>query len=160
METDSTNNQTVLISDDETAKYFTIYSSAVHKVVVMVNAGILALLQLVSQHSSVFETHKASFLSFCVLVLFYAVLRVREVIYMRLRPGLVPRLAGHASHLFGGLAALVLLSVVCTTFAIVLLALWFLWLCTVVYKNFSEVMLIIYSEIYKSGSGLPQLPPV
>ncbi|EOA38765.1 hypothetical protein CARUB_v10010951mg [Capsella rubella] len=159
METDSVNNQTLLpISDDETAK-FTTYSSAVHKVVVMVNAGILALLQLVSQHSSVFETHKASFLSFCVLVLVYAVLRVREVIYMRLRPGLVPRLAGHASHLFGGLAALVLLSVVCTTFAMVLLALWFLWLCTVVYKNFSDVI-IIYSEKYKSGSGLPQSAPV
>ncbi|KAG7598949.1 hypothetical protein ISN44_As06g031550 [Arabidopsis suecica] len=158
METDSANNQKLPISGDETAK-FTIYSSAVHKVVVMVNAGILGLLQLVSQHSSVLETHKAAFLSFCVLVLFYAVLRVREAIYVRLRPGLVMRLVGHASHLFGGLAALVLIYVVSAAFAMVLLVLWFLWLFTVVYKNFSEVM-IIYSEKYKSGTGLPQLPPV
>ena len=42
METDSANNQKLPISGDETAK-FTIYSSAVHKVVVMVNAGILGV---------------------------------------------------------------------------------------------------------------------
>ncbi|EFH67222.1 hypothetical protein ARALYDRAFT_890760 [Arabidopsis lyrata subsp. lyrata] len=141
LETDSGNNQKFPISGDETAK-FTIYSSAVHKVVAMVNAGILGLLH------------------FCVLVLFYAVLRVCEAIYVRLRPGLVMRLVGHASHLFGGLAALVLIYVVSAAFAMVLLVLsWFLWLFTVVYKNFSEVM-TIYSEKYKSGTGLPQLPPV
>ncbi|KAG7648212.1 hypothetical protein AtNW77_Chr1g0035791 [Arabidopsis thaliana] len=147
METDSANNQKLPISGDETAK-FSIYSSAVHKVVVMV-----------SQHSSILETHKAAFLSFCVLVLFYAVLRVREARYVRLQPGLVPRLVGHASHLFGGLAALVLIYVVSAAFAMVLLVLWFLWLFTIVYKNFREVT-IIYSEKYNSGTGLPQLPPV
>ncbi|CAD5314256.1 unnamed protein product [Arabidopsis thaliana] len=130
METDSANNQKLPISGDETSK-FSIYSSAVHKVVVM----------------------------FLCLVLFYAVLRVREAIYVRLRPGLVPRLVGHASHLLGGLAALVLIYVVSAAFSMVLLVLWFLWLFTIVYKNFREVM-IIYSEKYNSGTGLPQLPPV
>ncbi|CAE5958993.1 unnamed protein product [Arabidopsis arenosa] len=159
METVSAKNLTLPISVDETAN-FTIYSSAVHKVVVMVNAGILGLLQLVSQQSSVLETHKASFLCFCVFVLFYAVLRVREAIDVRLRPGLVPRLVGHASHLFGGLAALVLISVVYAAFAIVLLILWFIWLSAVVYSTFSETMIMIYLETNKPSACSPQLPPV
>uniref|UniRef100_A0A0D3CDJ5 Uncharacterized protein n=1 Tax=Brassica oleracea var. oleracea TaxID=109376 RepID=A0A0D3CDJ5_BRAOL len=72
-------NQTLPISDDEAVK-FTTYSTAVHKVIVMVNAGLIGLLQLINQQSSVLETHKAAFLSFCVFALFYAILRVREAI--------------------------------------------------------------------------------
>lgn len=150
-------NQTLPISGGETVT-FTTYSAAVHKVVVMVNAGILGLLQLMSQHASVLETHKAAFLCFCIFVLFYAVLRVREAIDGRLQPGLVPRLVGHASHLFGGLAALVLVSVVCAAFAFVLLFLWFIWLSAVVYNTINEIM--IDSKADKSGTGLPQLSPV
>lgn len=63
MEAVSAVNQTLPISGDETVK-FTTYSAAVHKVIVMVNAGILGILQLMSQQSSVLETHKAAFLSF------------------------------------------------------------------------------------------------
>ncbi|KAL1204944.1 hypothetical protein V5N11_016295 [Cardamine amara subsp. amara] len=157
MEAVSTVNQALPISVGEKAK-FTTYSAAVHKVVVMVNTGILGLLQLISQQSSVFETHKAAFLSFCIFILFYAVLRVREAIDVRLRPGLVPRLVGHASHLFGGLAALVLVSVVCATFAFVLLFLWFIWLSAVAYSTLNEIM--IDSKANKSDTGLPQLSPV
>ncbi|KAL1213838.1 hypothetical protein V5N11_034462 [Cardamine amara subsp. amara] len=153
----SANNQSFPISGDETLK-FTTYSSAVHKVVVMVNAGILGLLQLVSQQSSVLETHKVAFLCFCVFVLFYAILRVREAIDMHLRPGLVPRFVGHMSHLFGGLAAIVLISVVSAAFALAILLLWFLWLSAVVYNTLNEVM--IYLKANKSGTGLPQLSPV
>ncbi|VVA93266.1 unnamed protein product [Arabis nemorensis] len=151
-------NQTLPNSDGEAMK-FTAYSVAVHKVVVMVNAGILALLQLMNQqNSSVLETHKTAFLCFSVFVLFYAVLRVREAMDVRLRPGLAPRLVGHTSHLFGGLAALVVIHVVCSTFALVLLILWFLWLSFVVYDTISEVM--THSKTNISGDGLPQLPPV
>ncbi|CAL9217047.1 unnamed protein product [Arabidopsis halleri] len=157
METVPANNLTLPITSNETAK-FTAYSSAVHKVVVIINTVILGLLQLMSQQSSVFETHKAAFLCFCVFVFFYSVLRVREAIDVRLRPGLLPRLVGHASHLFGCLAALVLVSVVCAAFSIVLFLLWFLWLSTVVYSNFSEIM--IYLKASNSSTGLPQLSPV
>ena len=125
----------------------------------MVNAGILGLLQLVSQQSSVLETHKVAFLCFCVFVLFNAVLRVREAMDVRLQPGLVPRLIGHGSHLFGGLAALVLVSVVSTAFSIVLFLLWFIWLSAVVYSNFGETM-IIYLETNKPSACSSQLPPV
>ncbi|CAH2034829.1 unnamed protein product [Thlaspi arvense] len=155
METVSAVNQTLPISGDETEK-FTTYSSAVHKVVVMINTGILGLLQLTNQKSSVFETHKAEFLCFCVFVLLYAVFRVREAMDVRLQPGLVPRLVGNTSHLFGALAALVLVSVVCSTFALVLLLLWLLWLSAVVYNTSSEFL--IYLKANKSGAGLPQLP--
>ena len=148
METVSAVNQTLPISGGEPVK-FTTYSAAVHKVLVMVNAGILGLLQLVSQQSSVLETHKAAFLCFCVFILFYAVLRVREAMDVRLQPGLVPRLIGHGSHLFGGLAALVLVSVVSTAFSIVLFLLWFIWLSAVVYL-----------ETNKPSACPPQLPPV
>ncbi|VVA93265.1 unnamed protein product [Arabis nemorensis] len=151
-------NQTLPNSGGE-AVNFTAYSAAVHKVVVMVNAGILALLQLMNQqNSSVLETHKTAFLCFCVFVLFYAVLRVREAMDVRLRPGLSPRLVGHTSHMFGGLASLVLIHMVCATFSLVLLILWFLWLSFVVYDTISEVM--IYSKTNKSDDGLPQFPPV
>lgn len=157
MEAFSTTNQTLQISGDETSMFIT-YSIAVHKVVVMVNTGILGLLQLINQQSSGFETHKAAFLSFCIFILFYAILRGREAIDWRLRPGIVPRLVGHASHLFGGLAVLVLVSVVYVPFALVLLLLWFLWLSVVVYDTFNAFM--IYSEASISGSDSPQLPPV
>lgn len=149
-------NQTLPISDDEAVK-FTTYSTAVHKVIVMVNAGLIGLLQLINQQSSVLETHKAAFLSFCVFALFYAVLRVREAIDVGLRPGIVPRLSGHTSHLFGGLAALMLISVVCATFAFVLLLMWFLWLSAIVYSILDEF--IVYSKAKKSGAGSrPSLP--
>uniref|UniRef100_A0A1J3EXD6 Uncharacterized protein n=1 Tax=Noccaea caerulescens TaxID=107243 RepID=A0A1J3EXD6_NOCCA len=157
MEAVFTNSQTLPIAGEETAK-FTAYSAAVHKVIVMVNAGILGLLQLVTQQPSVLETHKAAFLCFCVFVLFYAVLRVHEAIDVRLRTGLVRRLIGHTSHLFGGLAALVLIYVVCATFALVLLPLWLLWLSAVVYNTFNEFL--IYLQANKTNVGLPQLPPV
>nr|VDD44320.1 unnamed protein product [Brassica oleracea] len=156
MEAFSTTNQTLQISGDETSMFIT-YSIAAHKVVVMVTTGILGLLQLINQQSSGFETHKAAFLSFCIFILFYAILRGREAIDWRLRPGIVPRLVEHASHLFGGLAVLVLVSVVYVPFALVLL-LWFLWLSVVVYDTFNAFM--IYSEASISGSDSPQLPPV
>ncbi|KAH0851237.1 hypothetical protein HID58_094897 [Brassica napus] len=143
-------NQTLPISDDEAVK-FTTYSTAVHKVIVMDYS------QLINQQSSVLETHKAAFLSFCVFALFYAVLRVREAIDVGLRPGIVPRLSGHTSHLFGGLAALMLISVVCATFALVLLLMWFLWLSARVYSILDEF--IVYSKAKKSGAGSrPSLP--
>lgn len=47
-------DQTLPISDDEAAK-FTKYSTAVHKVIVMVNAGLIGLLQLINQQSSVLK---------------------------------------------------------------------------------------------------------
>ncbi|KAL0800379.1 hypothetical protein Bca101_055554 [Brassica carinata] len=62
METVSTNNQTLPVSSDETVK-FVAYSSAVHKVIVMVNAGVIGLLQLINQQTSLLETHKAPFCS-------------------------------------------------------------------------------------------------
>lgn len=157
MEAVSTNNQTLPLSGDETLK-FVAYSSAVHKVIVMVNAGVIGLLQLVNQQTSVLETHKAPFLCFCVFVLLYSVLRVREAVDVRVRPGIAQRLVGHTSHLFGGLAALVLIYVVCATFAFVLLLLWILWLSAIVYSIVNEFM--IYSKATKSGTGLPWSLPV
>ncbi|ESQ33618.1 hypothetical protein EUTSA_v10009399mg [Eutrema salsugineum] len=162
----SENNQPFPISDDEPEK-FTAYSTAVHKVIVMVNAGILGLLQLLNQEkstttmtspndiiaSSVFETNKPALLCFCLLVLLYAVLRVVEAIDVRRRRGFVARLVGHTSHLLGGLAAIVLISVVYATFALVLLLLWFLCFFSVVYNVLRE--LLIYS-----GPNTPQSPPV
>ncbi|CAN8313906.1 unnamed protein product [Cochlearia groenlandica] len=132
----STVNQTLPISGVDTVN-FTAYSTAVHKVVIMVNAGVIGLLQLLNQQqSSVLDTHKATFICFYVFVLFYAVLRVREAVKSRLRPmGLVSRLVGHGSHLFGALAALMLVSVVFAAFALALLLLWFVWLFIVVYDT-------------------------
>ncbi|VVA93267.1 unnamed protein product [Arabis nemorensis] len=156
MESVSAVNQTLPISSDETEK-FTVYSAAVHKVVVMVNAGIIGLVQLMNkQNSSLLEINKTEFLCFYIFVFFYVVLRVREAVDTRLRPGLVPKLVGHTSHMFGALAALVLVSVFCTTFAFVLLLLWFLWLSLVAYDTFNAIKLF-YSE---SGAGLPQSSPV
>lgn len=125
METVSADNQTLPISGDEMEK-FTSYSAAVHKVIVMINAGIIGLLQFMNQQcSSVFETHKPTLICFCLLIFFYIILRVREAIDVRRRSGFVVRLVGHTSHLFGGLAALVLISVVCMAFAFVLFLLCF-----------------------------------
>lgn len=157
MEAVSTNNQTLPVSGDETVKFFA-YSSAVHKVILMVNAGVIGLLQLINQQTSLLETHKAPFLCFCVFVLFYAVLRVREAVDVRVRPGIAQRLVGHTSHLFGGLAALVLIYVVCATFALVLLLLWLLWLSAIVYNIVNEFL--IYSKANKSGTVSPRSLPV
>ncbi|VVA93271.1 unnamed protein product [Arabis nemorensis] len=152
MESVSAINQTLPNSGDETEK-FTVYSAAVHKVIVWVNTGIIGLLQLTNQqNSSVFQTHKTEFLCFYIFVFFYAVLRVREAMHVRLRPGVVKRIFGHTSHLFGALAALVLVSVVCATFAFVLLLLWFLWLSLVAYDTFNEIKLTF--------SEAPQPSPV
>ncbi|KAF8095337.1 hypothetical protein N665_0336s0014 [Sinapis alba] len=142
MEAVSTNNQTLPVSGEETVK-FVAYSSAVHKVIVMVNAGVIGLLQLINQQTSVLETHKAPFMS----------------VDMRVRPGMIPqRLVGHTSHLFGGLAALLLIYVVCSTFALVLLFLWLLWLSAIAYTVVNEFM--IYSKANKSGTGSPRSLPV
>ncbi|KAL1192523.1 hypothetical protein V5N11_012416 [Cardamine amara subsp. amara] len=154
METVSADNQTLSIPGDE-MEMFNAYSAAVHKVVTMVNAGIIGLLQLMNQqYFSVFETQKPTLICFCLLVFFYVVLRVREAIDLRRGYGFVARLVGHTSHLFGGLAALVLISVVCMDFAYVLLLLWFVWLSTVVYNTFNDIK-IIYSEANRTSADSP-----
>lgn len=143
-------NQTLPTSDDEKEK-FNVYSTAVHKVVVMINAGVLGLLQLTNQESSVFETHKPTLICFCLLIFFYAVLLVREAIDVRKRFGSVARLVGHTSHLLGGLAAPVLISIVSTEFAFVFLLLWLFWFSCVAYDTFKEIK--INSEANSTGAS-------
>ncbi|RID62691.1 hypothetical protein BRARA_E01747 [Brassica rapa] len=101
-------DQALPTSGDEKDK-FTVYSTAVHKVVFMINVVVLGLLLHLT--------------CFSLLVFFYAVFRVREAIDVNRRFGVIARLVGRTSHLLGGLAASVLISVVSTELAFVLLIL-------------------------------------
>ncbi|KAJ0237019.1 hypothetical protein HA466_0252940 [Hirschfeldia incana] len=151
-------NQALPTSGDEQEK-FTVYSTAVHKAVFMINVVVLGLLQLMSQQSSVLKTHKPTLICFCLLIFFYAVLRVREAIDVNRRFGVIARLVGYTSHLLGGLAASVITSVVCTELAFVLLTLWCCWFSFVVYNTLNEIK-INNSRENSTGADSPGSSPV
>ncbi|VYS49293.1 unnamed protein product [Arabidopsis thaliana] len=82
-------NHTTLHSSGDEEPNHELYSAAVHKLVVLMNAGVFGFLQLsdlsaigthaVISTSVMFETHRATFLCYWILILIYAFLRVYEI---------------------------------------------------------------------------------
>ncbi|AAG29646.1 hypothetical protein [Arabidopsis thaliana] len=142
----SANHTTLHSSGDEEPNH-ELYSAAVHKLVVLMNAGVFGFLQLsdlsaigtnaVVSTSVMFETHRATFLCYWVLILIYAFLRIYEI---KLRIVSFRMLVGHISHLFGALAALLLISVVSSIFSLIVVPLWLAWLFAVLYIAFRDVI--------------------
>ncbi|XP_010539193.1 PREDICTED: uncharacterized protein LOC104813327 [Tarenaya hassleriana] len=123
------------------------FSRDVHRIIVFVNGGILGFLQLTSQATT--SSLLDSSLCFWSLALISILLRLSE---FKLRTPVFRRFVGDMSHLFGSLAALVLISVVCSTFALVLLPVWFLRLFVVVFLVFKEIFVIV-PEANQSHAG-------
>lgn len=115
------------------------YSSTVHKLIIFINGGAIGLLQVVTNQSSTNEADRgATILCFWVITLIYTFLRVCEV-KLRNKPN-IRNFVAHVSHLFGALAALMLISLISPTFTLIAVPLWLVWFFVVMYVSFWELV--------------------
>ncbi|KAG2320559.1 hypothetical protein Bca4012_056400 [Brassica carinata] len=115
------------------------YSSTVHKLIIFINGGAMGLLQVATDESSTNNTYRgATILCFWVFTLISTVLRVCEV-KLRNKPT-IRNFVGHVSHLFGALAALMLISLISRSFTLIVVPLWLVWFFVVMYVSFSELV--------------------
>ncbi|KAF3605977.1 hypothetical protein DY000_02048986 [Brassica cretica] len=115
------------------------YSSTVHKLIIFINGGAMGLLQVATDESSTNDAYRGTtILCFCVFTLVSTVLRVCEV-KLRNKPT-IRNFVGHVSHLFGALAALMLISLISRSFTLIVVPLWLVWFVVVMYVSFSELV--------------------
>ncbi|KAL1192522.1 hypothetical protein V5N11_012415 [Cardamine amara subsp. amara] len=97
------------------------YSSTVHKLIIFINGGAIGLLQVITSQSSINEANRrAMILCFLVITLMYTILRVCEI-KLRIRNKLhIRNFVGHVSHLFGALAALLLIFLISPIFTLIM----------------------------------------
>ncbi|KAG7656137.1 hypothetical protein ISN44_As01g031450 [Arabidopsis suecica] len=128
------------------------HSSAVHKLIAVINGGAIGLLQITENSSASINTadRQATILSFCVFILIYVVLRVTEVKLNR-NQAPIHHFVGHISHLFGALAALMLISIVSPIFTLIVAPLWLVWFFAVMYVFLVEVICMV--EIKRPGDA-------
>ncbi|KAL1213841.1 hypothetical protein V5N11_034465 [Cardamine amara subsp. amara] len=116
-----------------------VYSSIVHKLIILINGVAMGLLQVVTNNSSTNEADLgATILWFLVFTLIYTILRVSEV-KLRNKPN-IRNFVGHVSHLLGALAAFMLISIISPTFTFVAVPLWLVWFLVIMYVTFSELV--------------------
>lgn len=108
------------------------YSSAVHKAIAVIDGGALGLLQVVTNQSSA-QTKALAGRGFLVFIVIYVILGVWEVT-LRNEPH-IRNFIGHISHLFGALAAIVLISLISPIFALIVFLLSLGWFLFVMYRS-------------------------
>ncbi|KAL1192521.1 hypothetical protein V5N11_012414 [Cardamine amara subsp. amara] len=116
------------------------YSSTVHNLIIFINGGAIGLLQVVTNQASIKEAdRRATILCFLVITLIYIILRVCEV-KLRNKPN-IGNFVGHVSHLFGALAALLLIFLISPIFTLTVVPLWLVWFFVVMYVSFSKLVI-------------------
>ncbi|CAF1930789.1 hypothetical protein Bca4012_073065 [Brassica carinata] len=109
------------------------------KLIIFINGGAMGLLQVATDESSTNDAYRGTtILCFWVFTLVSTVLRVCEV-KLRNKPT-IRNFVGHVSHLFGALAALMLISLISRSFTLIVVPLWLVWFVVVMYVSFSELV--------------------
>ncbi|KAF8066097.1 hypothetical protein N665_1161s0007 [Sinapis alba] len=115
------------------------YSTTVHNLIVYINGGALGLLQVVTNKSPTNEAHRgAMIMCFWFFNLIYVTLRVIEVKLWNKTD--IRSFVGHVSHLFGALAALMLISLISPSFTLFAAPLWLVWFLVIMHVSFSEIV--------------------
>ncbi|KAG7593628.1 hypothetical protein ISN45_Aa01g024170 [Arabidopsis thaliana x Arabidopsis arenosa] len=143
-------------SGDKNTDEEAVYSSAVHNLITVINGGAIGLLQIKENSSASINAadRQATIISFCVFILIYAVLRVTEVKLKR-NQATIHHFVGHISHLFGALAALMLISIVSPIFTLIVAPLWLVWFFVVMYFFLVEVICMVKIKHPDPGDANP-----
>ncbi|ESQ33617.1 hypothetical protein EUTSA_v10010009mg [Eutrema salsugineum] len=124
--------------DENTEEERVAYSSTVHRLIIFINGGAIGLLQVVTNSSTNEAERRAKILCFWLFTLIYTILRVFEV-KLRNKPN-IRNFAGNVSHLFGAIAALMIISLISPRFTLIVIALWLVWFFVVMYVSFSDLV--------------------